>query len=151
MSYEVLARKWRPTSFDEVIGQSHILRALVNALDSGRMHHAYLFSGTRGVGKTTLARVLARALNCEKGLSSKPCGSCGSCREIDGGHSVDLVEVDAASRTKVEETRDLLDNVQYLPSSSRYKVYLIERSCRFDPIAGIKLLNRNFHNISVGI
>ena len=109
MSYEVLARKWRPTSFDEVIGQSHILRALVNALDSGRMHHAYLFSGTRGVGKTTLARVLARALNCERGVTSKPCGSCGSCREIDGGHSVDLVEVDAASRTKVEETRDLLD------------------------------------------
>ena len=126
MSYEVLARKWRPTSFDEVIGQSHILRALVNALDSGRMHHAYLFSGTRGVGKTTLARVLARALNCEKGVTSKPCGSCGSCREIDGGHSVDLVEVDAASRTKVEETRDLLDNVQYLPSSSRYKIYLID-------------------------
>jgi DNA polymerase-3 subunit gamma/tau len=126
MSYEVLARKWRPTSFNDVIGQAHILRALVNALDSGRIHHAYLFSGTRGVGKTTLARVLARALNCEKGVTSSPCGSCSSCTDIDGGHSVDLVEVDAASRTKVEETRDLLDNVQYLPSSSRYKIYLID-------------------------
>lgn len=126
MSYQVLARKWRPTSFNDVIGQTHILRALVNALDSGRLHHAYLFSGTRGVGKTTLARVLARALNCEKGVTSSPCGSCSSCKDIDGGHSVDLVEVDAASRTKVEETRDLLDNVQYLPSSSRYKIYLID-------------------------
>ena len=126
MSYQVLARKWRPRNFAEVIGQAHVLKALINALDSGRLHHAYLFTGTRGVGKTTLARVLAKALNCEQGVSSRPCGVCGTCLEIDQGRMVDLIEVDAASRTKVDETRELLDNVQYAPSHARYKVYLID-------------------------
>ena len=126
MSYQVLARKWRPHSFDQVVGQGHVLRALVNALDSDRLHHAYLFTGTRGVGKTSLARVFAKALNCDKGVSSTPCGECSSCREVDEGRFVDLIEVDAASRTKVDETRDLLDNVQYSPTRGRYKVYLID-------------------------
>lgn len=126
MSYQVLARKWRPRSFDQVVGQGHVLRALVNALDSDRLHHAYLFTGTRGVGKTSLARVFAKALNCDNGVSSTPCGECSSCREVDEGRFVDLIEVDAASRTKVDETRDLLDNVQYAPTRGRYKVYLID-------------------------
>jgi DNA polymerase-3 subunit gamma/tau len=126
MSYQVLARKWRPHSFDQVVGQGHVLRALVNALDSDRLHHAYLFTGTRGVGKTSLARVFAKALNCDNGVSSTPCGECSSCREVDEGRFVDLIEVDAASRTKVDETRDLLDNVQYSPTRGRYKVYLID-------------------------
>ena len=126
MSYQVLARKWRPRAFDQVVGQGHVLRALVNALDSDRLHHAYLFTGTRGVGKTSLARVLAKALNCEKGVSSTPCGKCSSCTELDEGRFVDLIEVDAASRTKVDETRDLLDNVQYAPTRGRFKVYLID-------------------------
>ncbi len=126
MSYQVLARKWRPRNFDQVVGQGHVLRALVNALDSDRLHHAYLFTGTRGVGKTSLARVLAKALNCDTGVSSAPCGECSSCQEIDEGRFVDLIEVDAASRTKVDETRDLLDNVQYAPTRGRYKVYLID-------------------------
>ncbi len=126
MSYQVLARKWRPSSFDQVVGQGHVLRALVNGLDTDRLHHAYLFTGTRGVGKTSLARVLAKALNCEQGVSSAPCGACTSCREVDEGRFVDLIEVDAASRTKVDETRDLLDNVQYAPTRGRYKVYLID-------------------------
>ncbi|MBR9798978.1 MAG: DNA polymerase III subunit gamma/tau [Gammaproteobacteria bacterium] len=126
MSYQVLARKWRPRNFHELIGQEHVSRALVNALDQGRLHHAYLFTGTRGVGKTTLARILAKCLNCEEGVSSRPCGVCGTCREIDEGRFVDLIEVDAASRTKVEDTRELLDNVQYAPTQGRYKVYLID-------------------------
>jgi DNA polymerase-3 subunit gamma/tau len=126
MSYQVLARKWRPRAFSEVVGQEHVVRALVNGLDQGRIHHAFLFTGTRGVGKTTLARVLAKSLNCGRGVSSVPCGECASCRELDEGRFVDLVEVDAASRTKVEDTRDLLENVQYMPTRGRYKVYLID-------------------------
>jgi DNA polymerase-3 subunit gamma/tau len=126
MSYLVLARKWRPKSFAEVVGQQHVLRALINGLDQDRLHHAFLFSGTRGVGKTTLARILAKSLNCEQGVSSTPCGECQSCIEIDNGRFVDLIEVDAASRTKVDDTRELLDNVQYAPSRGRYKVYLID-------------------------
>ena len=126
MSYLVLARKWRPRQFADMVGQEHVLRALINALDSGRLHHAFLFSGTRGVGKTTVARLLAKALNCERGVSSTPCGVCQACREIDEGRFIDLIEVDAASRTKVDETRELLDNVQYAPTRGRYKVYLID-------------------------
>lgn len=126
MSYQVLARKWRPRNFEQMVGQEHVLRALTNALDSGRLHHAFLFTGTRGVGKTTLARILAKSLNCENGISSHPCGECQTCREIDDGRYVDLIEVDAASRTKVEDTRELLDNVQYAPSRGRYKVYLVD-------------------------
>jgi DNA polymerase-3 subunit gamma/tau len=126
MSYLVLARKWRPKRFSDTVGQEHVLRALVNALESGRLHHAYLFAGTRGVGKTTIARILAKALNCEKGVTAEPCGECSACREIDEGRFVDLIEVDAASKTKVDDTRDLLDNVQYAPARGRYKVYLID-------------------------
>ncbi|MBT8111627.1 MAG: DNA polymerase III subunit gamma/tau [Gammaproteobacteria bacterium] len=126
MSYLVLARKWRPKDFSDTVGQEHVLQALINALDSGRLHHAYLFTGTRGVGKTTIARILAKALNCEKGITSEPCGECSACREIDEGRFVDLIEVDAASKTKVDDTRDLLDNVQYAPARGRYKVYLID-------------------------
>ncbi len=126
MSYLALARKWRPRNFAELVGQEHVRQALVNGLDSGRIHHAFLFTGTRGVGKTTIARILARALNCERGVGSSPCGECGACREIDEGRFVDLIEVDAASRTKVDDTRELLENVQYLPTRGRYKVYLID-------------------------
>ena len=126
MSYQVLARKWRPHGFDQMVGQGHVLRALINALDTDRLHHAYLFTGTRGVGKTSLARVFAKALNCETGVTSAPCGTCSSCVEVDEGRCVDLIEVDAASRTKVDETRELLDNVQYAPTRGRYKVYLID-------------------------
>jgi len=126
MSYIVLARKWRPKRFAEMVGQEHVLRALSNSLDSGKIHHAFLFTGTRGVGKTTIARILAKSLNCERGVSSNPCGVCAACREIDEGRFVDLIEVDAASRTKVDDTRELLDNVQYAPSCGRYKVYLID-------------------------
>lgn len=126
MSYMVLARKWRPKKFSEVVGQQHVLRALINGLDQDRLHHAFLFAGTRGVGKTTLARILAKSLNCEQGVSSQPCGECESCQEVDAGRFVDLIEVDAASRTKVDDTRELLDNVQYAPSRGRYKVYLID-------------------------
>ncbi len=126
MSYLVLARKWRPKTFADTVGQSHVLQALVNALDTGRLHHAYLFAGTRGVGKTTIARILAKALNCEKGVSNDPCGECSACLEIDEGRFVDLIEVDAASKTKVDDTRELLDNVQYAPARGRYKVYLID-------------------------
>jgi DNA polymerase III subunit gamma/tau len=126
MSYIALARKWRPKRFAEMVGQEHVLKALANSLDSGKIHHAFLFTGTRGVGKTTVARILAKSLNCETGVSSNPCGKCAACREIDEGRFVDLIEVDAASRTKVDDTRELLDNVQYAPSRGRYKVYLID-------------------------
>jgi len=127
MSYQVLARKWRPKNFLELVGQEHVVRALVNALDNDRLHHAFLFSGTRGVGKTTIARILAKSINCEtKGISSEPCGTCSACIEITEGRFLDLIEVDAASRTKVDETRELLDNVQYAPTHGRYKVYLID-------------------------
>ena len=126
MSYQVLARKWRPSNFSEVAGQSHVLKSLISALDNERLHHAYLFTGTRGVGKTTLARILAKCLNCEKGISSKPCGSCSACEEISEGRFIDLIEVDAASRTKVEDTRELLENVQYSPARGRFKVYIID-------------------------
>lgn len=126
MSYQVLARKWRPQTFADVVGQQHVLTALSNGLTLGRIHHAYLFSGTRGVGKTSIARLLAKGLNCETGITATPCGVCGNCREIEQGRFVDLIEIDAASRTKVEDTRDLLDNVQYAPARGRFKVYLID-------------------------
>lgn len=126
MSYQVLARKWRPQTFSDVVGQEHVLTALANGLSLGRIHHAYLFSGTRGVGKTSIARLLAKGLNCETGITSTPCGVCDNCREIEQGRFVDLLEIDAASRTKVEDTRDLLDNVQYAPARGRFKVYLID-------------------------
>lgn len=126
MSYQVLARKWRPQTFADVVGQEHVLTALANGLSLGRIHHAYLFSGTRGVGKTSIARLLAKGLNCESGITATPCGVCDNCREIEQGRFVDLIEIDAASRTKVEDTRDLLDNVQYAPARGRFKVYLID-------------------------
>ncbi len=126
MAYQVLARKWRPRNFKEMVGQAHVLRALINALDNDRLHHAFLFTGTRGVGKTTISRILAKSLNCDQGVSATPCGTCSSCTEIDEGRFVDLIEVDAASRTKVEDTRELLENVQYAPTRGRYKVYLID-------------------------
>jgi len=126
MSYQVLARKWRPRIFAEMAGQQHVLQALINALDNNRLHHAYLFTGTRGVGKTTIARILSKCLNCETGVSSVPCGECSACNEINEGRFVDLIEVDAASRTGVDDMRDLLDNVQYTPARGRYKIYLID-------------------------
>ncbi|MCC2605533.1 DNA polymerase III subunit gamma/tau [Planctobacterium marinum] len=126
MSYQVLARKWRPGKFSELVGQEHVVNAISNALDNNRLHHAYLFTGTRGVGKTTIARIFARSLNCEQGMSSNPCGVCSSCKDIEQGNFVDLLEIDAASRTKVEDTRELLDNVQYRPTRGDYKVYLID-------------------------
>ncbi|ELM6621521.1 DNA polymerase III subunit gamma/tau [Vibrio fluvialis] len=126
MSYLALARKWRPTKFNEVVGQAHVLTALENALAQNRLHHAYLFSGTRGVGKTTIGRLFAKGLNCETGITATPCGECATCKEIDQGRFVDLLEIDAASRTKVEDTRELLDNVQYKPARGRFKVYLID-------------------------
>ncbi len=121
MSYQVLARKWRPQTFADVVGQEHVLTALANGLSLGRIHHAYLFSGTRGVGKTSIARLLAKGLNCETGITATPCGVCDNCREIEQGRFVDLIEIDAASRTKVEDTRDLLDNVQYAPARGRFR------------------------------
>ena len=126
MSYTVLARKWRPKNFSELVGQSHVMQALSNALDQQRLHHAYLFTGTRGVGKTTIARIFAKALNCQEGVSSQPCGVCETCRSIDEGRFIDLIEVDAASKTKVDDTREILDNVQFAPTQGRYKVYLID-------------------------
>ncbi|MEP7244379.1 MAG: DNA polymerase III subunit gamma/tau [Gammaproteobacteria bacterium] len=132
MAYTALARKWRPKNFAELVGQEHVVRALSNALETGRVHHAFLFTGTRGVGKTTIARIFAKCLNCEKaasseqGMTAEPCGKCAACLEIDAGRFVDLIEVDAASRTKVDDTRELLDNVQYAPTRARYKVYLID-------------------------
>ena len=125
MSYLVLARKWRPKNFAETVGQEHVLQALTNALDSQRLHHAYLFAGTRGVGKTSIARIFAKALNCETGITASPCGKCSACLEIDEGRFVDLIEVDAASKTKVDDTRELLDNVQYAPARGRFVCHFL--------------------------
>jgi DNA polymerase-3 subunit gamma/tau len=137
MSYLVLARKWRPKKFADMVGQEHVLQALTNALQNQKLHHAYLFAGTRGVGKTTIARIFAKSLNCESGITAEPCGECGACAEIDEGRFVDLIEVDAASRTKVDDTRELLDNVQYSPARGRFKVYLIDE---------VHMLSRNSFN-----
>ena len=126
MSYQVLARKWRPQNFKQMVGQEHVLRALIHALESQRLHHAYLFTGTRGVGKTTIGRILAKCLSCDKGITAEPCGTCGACTSIVEGRYVDLIEIDAASRTKVEDMRELLDNVQYAPTEGRFKIYLID-------------------------
>ena len=126
MSYQVLARKWRPKAFDALVGQEHVVRALTNALEQQRLHHAYLFTGTRGVGKTTLARILAKSMNCETGITATPCGQCPACVEIDKGRFVDLLEVDAASNTQVDSMRDLLDSAQYAPTVGRFKIYIID-------------------------
>ncbi|MGH8156055.1 MAG: DNA polymerase III subunit gamma/tau, partial [Rhodanobacteraceae bacterium] len=126
MSYQVLARKWRPRQFDELVGQEHVVKALTHALDSGRVHHAYLFTGTRGVGKTTIARILAKALNCERGMSAHPCGECAICKAVDAGRFVDLIEIDAASNTGVDDVRQVIENAQYAPAQGRYKVYLVD-------------------------
>jgi len=137
MSYQVLARKWRPKVFTELVGQEHVVRALTHALDSGRMHHAYLFTGTRGVGKTTIARIFAKSLNCERGMSSHPCGGCAVCAAVDAGRFVDLIEIDAASNTGVDDVREVIENAQYAPARGRYKVYLIDE---------VHMLSRNAFN-----
>ena len=137
MSYQVLARKWRPKTFSELVGQEHVVRALSHALDSGRMHHAYLFTGTRGVGKTTIARIFAKSLNCERGQSSHPCGECAVCTAVDAGRFVDLIEIDAASNTGVDDVREVIENAQYAPSRGRFKVYLIDE---------VHMLSRNAFN-----
>ncbi|MGH8234410.1 MAG: DNA polymerase III subunit gamma/tau [Rhodanobacteraceae bacterium] len=126
MSYQVLARKWRPRQFDELVGQEHVVKALAHALDSGRVHHAYLFTGTRGVGKTTIARIFAKSLNCERGMSAHPCGECSICKSVDAGRFVDLIEIDAASNTGVDDVREVIENAQYAPAQGRYKVYLVD-------------------------
>ena len=126
MAYQVLARKWRPKNFADMVGQEHVVRALSNALDQNRLHHAYLLTGTRGVGKTTLGRIIAKCLNWETGITSKPCGVCAACTEIDRGRYVDMIELDAASNTGIDNMRDVLDNAQYAPTSGRFKVYLID-------------------------
>src|SRR5690348_17147919 len=126
MTYQVLARKWRPKQFDELVGQEHVVKALTHALDSGRVHHAYLFTGTRGVGKTTIARIFAKSLNCERGMSAHPCGECAICKAVDAGRFVDLIEIDAASNTGVDDVREVIENAQYAPAQGRYKVYLVD-------------------------
>src|SRR5690554_6344643 len=126
MSYQVLARKSRPRNFSKLVGQHHVLKRIITAMQTGRLHHAWLLTGTRGVAKTTIARILAKSMNCEKGITAEPCGECSACTAIDQGRFVDLLEIDAASRTKVEDTRELLDNVQYAPTQGRFKVYLID-------------------------
>ena len=122
----VLARKWRPKTFTELVGQDHVVKALTNALSQQRLHHAYLFTGTRGVGKTTLARILAKSLNCENGITPAPCGQCSACREIDSGRFIDLLELDAASNTGIDNMREVLDNAQYAPTRGRFKIYIID-------------------------
>src|SRR5690348_12119020 len=139
MSYQVLARKWRPKQFDELVGQEHVVKALSHALDSGRVHHAYLLTGTRGVGKTTIARTFAESLNCEKGVSAHPCGACAICKAVDAGRSVDLVDIDAASNARVDDVRDVIQNAPYAPAQGRYKVYLVDEvhmlsECAFNPL-----------------
>ena len=126
MSYRVLARKYRPQKFSQVAGQQHVLNSLINGLDYNRLHHSYLFTGTRGVGKTSLARLLAKSLNCLMGISSSPCGKCHNCIAVKSGNFIDLIEVDAASRTKIEDTREILENIQYMPSQGRFKIYIID-------------------------
>jgi DNA polymerase-3 subunit gamma/tau len=126
MAYQVLARKWRPKNFAQLVGQEHVIRAIANAFTSERLHHAYLLTGTRGVGKTTIARIMAKALNCETGITAEPCGVCSACTQIDSGRFVDLLEIDAASNTGIDNIREVLDNAQYAPTTGRFKVYIID-------------------------